>query len=173
MQGSLTMTIGVAAPIVGGWMADRFVRRGQLDGPLRVGMIGAGGMLVSATAYPLMPSAGLAVAWLVLVNFFAALPWGAAAAAAAEIVPAAIRAQGAAMYFFVIALVSSALGPSLVAWCTDYVFGDPAALRYSLVVVNVIGMASALSLLASGLRAYRRTLAFRDSWSPATSARRP
>jgi len=80
------MTVGVAAPIVGGWMADRFVRRGFVDGPLRVGMIGAAGMLVSATAYPLMPSAGLAVVWLVAVNFFAALPWGAASTAAAEMV---------------------------------------------------------------------------------------
>lgn len=173
VQGSLTMTIGVAAPIVGGWLADRFVRRGLLDGPLRVGMIGAAGMLVCATAYPLMPSAGLAVAGLVLVNFFAALPWGAAAAAAAEIVPGAIRAQGAAMYFFIISLVSSALGPSLVAWCTDYLFRDPASLRYSLALVNVIGMASALSLLASGLSAYRRTLAFRDSWSPSASSAPP
>jgi MFS family permease len=165
VQGSLTMTVGVAAPIVGGWLADRFVRRGVIDGPLRVGMIGAAGMLISATAYPLMPSAGLAVTWLVAVNFFAALPWGAASTAAAEMVPASIRAQGVALYFFVLNLVSSALGPSLVAWCTDYVFGDRALLRYSLALVNVAGMASALILLWLALPAYRRTLAARDVWS--------
>jgi MFS family permease len=163
VQGSLTMTVGVAAPIVGGWLADRFVTRGFVDGPLRVGMIGAAGMLISATAYPLMPSAGLAVAWLVAVNFFAALPWGAASTAAAEMVPASIRAQGVALYFFVLSLISSALGPSLVAWCTDYVFHDPAMVRYSLVVVNIVGMASALILLGFALPAYRRTLAQRDT----------
>jgi MFS family permease len=163
VQGSLTMTVGVAAPIVGGWLADRLVRRGFVDGPLRVGMIGAAGMLISATAYALMPSAGLAVAWLVAVNFFAALPWGAASTAAAEMVPASIRAQGVALYFFVLSLVSSALGPSLVAWCTDYVFRDPALLRYSLALVNVVGMTSVLILLRLGLPAYRRTLALRDT----------
>jgi MFS family permease len=167
VQGSLTMTVGVAAPIIGGWLADGFVKRGMTDGPLRVGMIGAAGMLISATAYPLMPTAALAVAWLVAVNFFAALPWGAASAAAAEIVPASIRAQGVALYFFVLSLVSSAFGPSLVAWCTEYVFHDKSMLRYSLALVNVVGMSSALILLGAGLPAYRKTLALRDSWSSA------
>ena len=170
VQGSLTMSIGVAAPIIGGWVADRFVSRGVTDGPLRVGMIGAAGMLISATAYPLMPTAAWAVAWLVAVNFFAAFPWGAAATAAAEIVPASIRAQGVALYFFVLSLVSSAFGPSLVAWCTDYVFHDRAMVRYSLALVNFLGMASALILLSIGLPAYRKTLALRDSWSaPSTT----
>jgi MFS family permease len=165
VQGSLTMTVGVAAAIIGGWLADRLVKRGMSDGPLRVGMIGAAGMLISATAYPLMPTAALAVTWLVAVNFFAALPWGAAATAAAEIVPGPIRAQGVALYFFVVGLVSSALGPSLVAWCTDFVFHDRAMVRYSLALVNFVGMASALILLGLGLPAYRKTLAVRDSWS--------
>jgi MFS family permease len=164
VQGSLTMTIGVTAPIIGGWVADRFVKRGITDGPLRVGMIGAAGMLIFATAYPLMPTAAWAVACLVAVNFFAAFPWGAAATAAAEIVPASIRAQGVALYFFILNLVSAAFGPSLVAWCTDYVFGDPSMVRYSLALVNVVGMASALILFSAGLSAYRKTIASRDSW---------
>ena len=164
VQGSLTMTVGVAAAILGGWVADRFVKRGVTDGPLRVGMIGAAGMLLSATAYPLMPTAAWAVAWLVAVNFFAAFPWGAASTAAAEIMPASIRTQGVALYFFILNLVSAAFGPSLVAWCTDYVFHDRAMVRYSLALVNVAGMASALILLRAGLPAYRKTLAARDSW---------
>jgi MFS family permease len=171
VQGSLTMTVGVAAPIIGGWLADGFVRRGMTDGPLRVGMIGAAGMLISATAYPLMPTAASAVAWLVAVNFFAALPWGAAATAAAEVVPSSIRAQGVAVYFFILGLVSSAFGPSLVAWCTDYVFHDRAMVRYSLALVNAVGMASALILLGAGLPAYRKTIASRDGWSSAAFTR--
>src|SRR5262249_7820239 len=120
VQGILTMTVGVLGVLAGGWTADWFVKRGQIDGPLRVGIIGAVGMLISATAYPLMPSATLAVVWLVVVNFFAAFPWGAASAAAAEIVPSELRAQGASLYFFVLNLVSSAAGPTSVALLTDY-----------------------------------------------------
>jgi MFS family permease len=165
VQGVLTMTVGVAGVLAGGRVADRFVRAGRVDGALRVGMIGAAGMLISATAYPLMPTAALAVAWLAVVNFFAAFPWGAASAAAAEMVPPPLRAQGAALYFLVMNLVSAILGPTSVALVTDYVFRDENALRYSLAVVNVLGMTGALALFAAGLPAYRRTLANRGTWS--------
>ena len=158
VQGVLTMTIGVLATLAGGRVADALVRRGHTDAPLRVGVIGAVGMIVSASAYPLMPTAALAVVWLAVVNFFAAFPWGPAAAAAAEIVPPSIRTQGAALYFFVLNLLSGAIGPTAVAFFTDSVFRDPLALRYSLVVVNVIGMTLAIVLLTAGMPAYRRTV---------------
>src|SRR4029077_4236500 len=96
-------------------------------------------------------------AWLVVVNFFAAFPWGPAAAAAAEIVPPPLRLQGAALYFFVLSLVSGTLGPTAVAFFTDSVFHDPQDLRYSLVVVNMIGMLLTMGLLWFGMPAYRRT----------------
>jgi MFS family permease len=152
------MTIGVAAVVIGGRVTDRFVKRGRVDGPLRVGIIGAAGMLLCASAYPLMPTSALAVAALAAVNFFAAFPWGAASAAIAEIVPASLRAQGAALFFLVLNLVSGIFGPSSVAVVTDYVFRNPNAVRYSLVVVNAIGMTLAIVLLASGLRHYAATV---------------
>jgi MFS family permease len=158
VQGVLTMTVGVAATIAGGRAADVFVRRGYTDAPLRVGIIGAAGMLVSASLYPLMPTAALAVVWLVAVNFFAAFPWGPASAAAAEIVPAPIRTQGVALYFLLLSLVSGTLGPTSVAFFTDSVFRDPAALRYSLVLVNAIGMLLTMALLVAGMPAFRRTI---------------
>jgi MFS family permease len=157
IQGILTMTVGVGGTLAGGRVADVLVRRGRIDAPLRVGIIGALGMLVSASAYPLMPTPELAVAWLVVVNFFAAFPWGPAAASPAAIVPAPIRTQGAALYFFVLSLLSGTLGPTAVAFCTDRIFHDPQALRYSLVIVNVVGMLVAIVLLGSGMSAYRAT----------------
>ena len=157
VQGILTMTVGVGGTLAGGRVADVLVRRGRIDAPLRVGIIGAVGMLVSASMYPLMPTAALAVAWLVAVNFFAAFPWGPAAAAAAEIVPAPIRTQGVALYFFVLNLVSGTLGPTAVAVFTDHVFHDPLALRYSLAIVDVIGMLLTMGLLWLGMPAYRAT----------------
>jgi MFS family permease len=161
VQGILPRTGGVGGPLAGGRAAGALVRRGYADAPLRVGIIGALGMLVPASAYPLMPNAALAVVWLVVVNFFAAFPWGPASAAAAEVSPPAIRTQGAALYFFVLNLVSGTLGPTAVAFCTDTVFGNPMALRYSLVIVNVVGMALTIAVLAYGMPAYQRTVASR------------
>ena len=169
VQGSLTMTIGVIGVVVGGRVADWLVRRGRSDGALLVGIIGAAGMLVSATAYPFAPNAGAAVWWLVLVNFFAAFPWGAASAATAEMVPAGMRAQGTALFLVVLNLISYTLGPISVGLITDHVFHDKAALPYSLAIVNVVGMAAAIAFFAFGLAAYRRTLAARDGWTGAAS----
>jgi MFS family permease len=149
----------VLGTVAGGWVSDRLVARGHVDGPLRVGMIGAAGMLVSATAYPLMPTAALAVAWLVPVNFFAAFPWGAASAAAAEIAPPALRAQGVSIYYLVLNLVSGALGPTSVALLTDHAFHDERAIGSSLAIVNVVGMIGTLVLLGLGLSAFRATVA--------------
>jgi MFS family permease len=162
IQGSLTMTVGALGVVAGGRVADALVRRGHSDAPLRVGIMGAAGMLVSATAYPFARSDVAAVLWLVLVNVFAAFPWGAASAAAAEMMPPFIRAQGTALYFFVTNLISITLGPISVAAIADYVFHSDAALPYALAIVNILGMTGAILLFVIGMPAYRRTLSTRD-----------
>jgi MFS family permease len=159
LQGILTMTIGPVGVLAGGWLANVLAKRGHTDAPLRVGMIGAAGMLVSATAFPLAPTAAAAGWWLAVVNLFAAMPWGAANAAAAEIVPPALRAQGVALYILVVFLFSRSIGPASVGWLNDYAFHDPAAIGRSLAIVNVVGMTGAIILLASALGAFRKTLA--------------
>jgi MFS family permease len=158
VQGTLTMTVGVLGVLSGGRLADRLVRAGRIDGPIIVGVFGAVGMLVFATAYPLMPTAALAVTLLVPVNFFAALPWGAASAAAAEILPSELRAQGTALYFFLLSLVSGVLGPTAVASVSQRLLGGDAQLRYALAIVAVIGMSLAAALLASARAPYRHAV---------------
>ncbi|HEV8449670.1 MAG TPA: MFS transporter [Gemmatimonadaceae bacterium] len=163
LQGLLTIFIGPIGVLVGGWIANRLVRAGKTDAPLRVGMIGAAGMLVAATAFPLAPTGMAAGWWLAVVNLFAAMPWGAASASAAEIVPRHLRTQGVAFYVLLVALIARSLGPSSVGWLNDYVFHDPLAVGRSLAIVNVAGMTIAILLFAAGLGAFRRTLAELDA----------
>lgn len=158
VQGALTMTVGVAGVLAGGRVADALVRRGRADGPLLVGMLGAAGMLVCATSYPLVPSARAAVVLLVPVNFFAAFPWGAANAAAAEVLPPRLRAQGTALFLLVVNLVSGALGPTAVALATQHLFGGDAGLRYGLALVTAVGMLGAIGLLQAARDPYRRAV---------------
>jgi MFS family permease len=89
---------------------------------------------------------------------FAAMPWGAANAAIAEAMPPHMRGQGSAIYQLVVNLVSGALGPTAVALLTDKVFGDPLALRWSLAITTVMGMAIAAALLAWARPAFVRTV---------------
>jgi MFS family permease len=163
IMGILTMTVGVLGVLAGGWVADAIGRRGRSDGPWLVAIAGAIGMLVSATLFPLAPTAGVAFAGLAIVNFFAAFPWGAASAAAAEMAPPHLRAQGAALYFFVSSLLSGVLGPTSVALFTDHVFGRD-GVRYSLAANTALGMTISLVLFAAGLGSYRRTVEQRDAW---------
>lgn len=163
LQGALTMTVGVAGTLLGGRLTDRSVRRGHTDAPLRVGIYAAIGLLLSAALYPLVPSALMAAALLVPVNLFAAMPWGAANAAVAEALPSRMRGQGSAVYFLVVNLLAGAFGPTAVALLTDHVFGDPAALRWSLAVCTVVGMSLTITLLGFGRAAYRTTVATRET----------
>ena len=89
------------------------------------------------------------------------MPWGAAAVAMAEVMPARMRGQGAAIYQLVVNLVAGILGPTSVALLTDYVFHDELALRWSLVICTLVGMTLTIGLLAWGRSAYRRTVAER------------
>jgi MFS family permease len=163
VQGVLTVAFGPLGVLAGGFLDAAFQKRGLTDGPVRVGIIGALGMLVSASAYPFAESNAAIIGWLVVVNIFAAMPWGAAVAGAAELMPASMRAQGIAIYFLGVNLVSQMLGPWAVAAVTDYVFRSDVALGLSLAIVNGAGMVGAIALLGYSLPAYRETLARRDT----------
>jgi MFS family permease len=162
--GLLTMVFGAAGIVAGGQTADRMLRAGRTDAKLRACRAGAAGGLVCAVATPLMPSPALALAVLVPFNFFAAFPFGAAAAAVQEATPNQMRAQVSAVFLFVVNLVGLGLGPTAVALLTDYAFRDDAAVRYSLAIVAAVGLTAAVALLSAGLAPFRRTLEYRDRW---------
>jgi MFS family permease len=157
-MGVLTATLGPAGVLLGGRLMDRWTKAGYVDAPLRVGMLGAIGMMVCAGLYPVVPNGTVAAALLIPVNVFAALPWGAANAAIAEAMPPRLRGQGSAIYQLVVNLVAGALGPTAVAVLTDTVFGDPLAVRWSLLATTVVGMTVTLLLLGGSRRAYTRTV---------------
>ena len=158
LQGVLTFVVGPLGVLLGGRLTDAWAKRGHVDAPLRVGMLAAGGMLVSAGLYPLVPTIAMVVTLLVAVNVFAALPWGAASAAVAEVMPPRMRGQGSAVYQLIVNLVAGVLGPTAVAVLTESVFGDPLAIRYSLSILAVVGMSLVLLLLGWARPAFTRTV---------------
>ena len=158
IQGMLTMTIGTLGVLSGGRLKDALSRRGHTDSAVRVGIVGAIGMLCSASAYPFSGSVEAVVVRLAIVNFFAALPWGAAWAGTAEVAPTAIRAQAVSVFILVLNLVSFAGGPWAVAVLTDSVFRDEAALGQSLAIVNAVLMVATIALLVAAMPAFRKTV---------------
>ena len=168
--GTLTATVGVVGVVVGGRVADGMLVRGRTDAKLRVGIIAAVANLVCGIAYTLAPTAALSVAALVPYNFFASFAFGAAVAAVQEITPNRMRAQLGALFVSAMTLIGLGFGPTVVGVLTDRVFGDDAALRYSLLIVTVVGLAGAAALLIAGLGAYRRSVTERSVWPAAVTA---
>jgi hypothetical protein len=86
--------------------------------------------------------------------FFMAYPQGLPAAALQVITPNPLRAQMTAIYFFVGNLIASGLGPTIPALLNDYVFRDPAQLRYALFSVEAVVLPASVLFLYFGLRPY-------------------
>lgn len=167
-MGGATIVFGTLGVVAGGRMADWWRRRDVSDANLRVGIVA--GLLSIAAALPLYLSRDepLVLAALVITNLAASFPWGAAAAAVQEMTPGPMRGQASALFLFLINVVGLAAGPTAVALLTDRVFGDPAQVGLSLLAVTILGRLGATGLFASGLAAYRRTVAAAPVWRPAT-----
>jgi len=146
-------TLGI---VFGGWLADFLAARGRSDATMRVGLIAALVWIPAGVLYPLVGSRSLALALMVPALFTSGMPWGAAAAAVQEMTPGPMRAQATAVYLFVINLIGLGIGPSAVAFLTERVFRDDAAVGRSLAWVGTAAHVLAAAVLVSGLRSFVR-----------------
>jgi MFS family permease len=148
---------GTSGVYAGGFLADWLQKRGRDDAILRAAFYSAIAVIPFAVLTPLMPNATLAVVGLACTSFLLAMPQGLPAAALQVITPNALRAQMTALYFLVGNLIANGFGPTLYALVTDFVFADPAMLRYSMAAVSavVLPLGALFSFLA--LKPYRKS----------------
>lgn len=153
--GLMVLILGTGGTLLGGVLADRALAKGRLDAKLRVSMYAGGGMLLCGCLAPLMPSAPLALLFLAPTVVFLGFPVGLAPAACNFITPNQLRGQIIALYLFATNLLGLGVGPTVVAVITDYGFGDPDKLRFSLAVFAVVIPALAVVSLLWGIDAFR------------------
>jgi len=156
--GTIFIVAGSLGAVVGGWSAGPLARRGYADANMRLVTIVALLWLVPAVAGPLSPSAGLALWAAAPIVFFLNSYFAVSIAALQLITPNRMRAQISALLLFMTNLFGLALGPSIVAALTDFVFGDEAALRYSLSLLAAVVCPAAALLTGWGLKYYRAAL---------------
>jgi len=125
--------------LTGGRLADFFTRKGVQNSTMLIMLISALAWIPFGIAYPLMPTIGSCLLILIPVHFFAGMPWGCAAAAVQEMAPSQMRGQLSAFYLFVMNIIGVGLGPTAVAFLTEHAFRDLNMLRYSLLLVGVVG----------------------------------
>jgi MFS family permease len=161
--GLIMFFLGTAGVYAGGFVADWLEARGHKDAILRAACYAGVVTVPIAAITPLLPTAELALVGLGITSFLLAFPQGLPAAALQVITPNPLRAQMTALYFLVGSLISMGFGPTLVALVTDYVFGDPMKLRYSMAVVAATTIPLGVVLAYLSLKPYRASRARADS----------
>jgi MFS family permease len=144
--------------LLGGIAVDRLARMGRQDAHLRVFMtsialaapVGIVGFLVRDPTLFLV-----CVFWLELLGFSFI---GYAAAAVQSVTPQALRARMAAMYLLALALIGNGGGSSLIAFFTDFVFGSPGRLGWSIAATILLLTPIALVAAWLGLEPMRRAV---------------
>lgn len=165
VYGSIVAVFGCLGIVFGGRLADWMAKRGRTDANMRVGLYAAMAALPCVASFPLMDNALWAAVLMAPTVFCLSMPFGVAPAAIQEIMPSAMRGQASAIYLFVITLIGLGIGPTAVALVTDYLFADDQALRYSLLIVSTLAVASSLLLLAKGLQPYRESVLHLQQWA--------
>jgi MFS family permease len=156
--GAVQLTAAPLGLLAGGMLAEWYSTRGYADANMRVNLISTLLMVPAAALYPLMPSAWMSLAVFAVYSFLSSLGPGPANAALQTITPNQMRAQVASIYLVIFNLVGGGLGPLLVAFMTDRVFGSGASLRYSLALTAAVLGPLACAIFAYGMKPYRQRI---------------
>ena len=156
--GNIFLIAGTAGSLGGAVFATLLQRRGYRDANMRMVMLAAALLIIPASIAPLMekPEHAIYITWFVI--FIHYTHFGVAMAALQLITPSRMRAQTSALMLFATNLFGLALGATIVAFFTDFVFADDQALRYSLAVVAAIVYPLAAIVIGLGLKHYRAAL---------------
>ena len=155
-QYGLVALLAGSAGVLTGPFIERWMRAGGDGGaPLRVGVIGAVGATVCLVALSRVDTAAQALAAIAGASFSVTLPLALITTVMQHVTPNAMRGVVNGLYVVATNVLGLALGPTLVAATTDFVFADPKAVANSLGVVAVVVGPIAAILLWSGIGAYR------------------
>lgn len=156
--GLINIVVGSLGAIVIGWLVQPMVRRGIIDAPARMMLIIACLVLVPTALGPLSPTPTLAIVLACPTMFLLSGFYGPGITALQMITPNRMRAQVSALSLFFANLFGLALGPTIVAMLTDFLFHDDAALRYSLAILPLVLCPVAALLAYQALKPYRELI---------------
>ncbi|MCS6947847.1 MAG: MFS transporter, partial [Steroidobacteraceae bacterium] len=148
--GMVALVGGLLGAVSGGLFADRLMRRGVAHAQLLALSLCGWGLLLPGVVAPLMPTLLGHAAVIFFTFFFGTAATGPAGAYVQSITPENMRAQFGALYQLSLTLVGATLGPFLVGFFTDALFGSEQALRYSLALVAALANPLAAWLLWRG-----------------------
>jgi MFS family permease len=147
--GTLTAVCGILAHSTNGFVIDYMMQRGYRDGPIRFFVISTCIGLPFAISAFLVPTATAAFVCLFFTNTILTPVVGYGAAAIQMVMPPRMRGKAGAIYLACFNIIGLGLGPLIVGYLTDSVFGAPTKLGYSLITLLIIASPAAALLLWS------------------------
>ncbi|HIG41972.1 MAG: MFS transporter [bacterium] len=162
--GMIILIAGSAGVMVAAWCASLLRKRGYIDANVRTMCFAAILAIPFMTAAPLMGSAERTLLMLWPAVFLSGSYLGIMAVSIVEITPNQMRGQITAVYIFATSMIGMALGGSILAAFTDFLYQDDAMLHYSIATACVLFYPLAAILFFYCLPAYRSSIEASTSW---------
>jgi MFS family permease len=161
--GALLLTSGLLGIMVGPWVADRLARR-HTDYYVRAMLYATLVAMIPAIVAPLVGNKTLTLFLLFLALAFGSVYLGIMAASFQLITPNQMRGLTTAVYIFLTNIFGLAVGASVMAAFTDFIYRDDSMLHYSIASANALFYPLAIALFAYCLKGYRASMAEAGHW---------
>jgi MFS family permease len=155
--GAITIVCAPVGMVAGGKLSEAWARRGRSDANLRIVLYALFAAVPLSIFTPLLPNAPLVLAAYALQMLVTGLGFGPGIAAVQLVTPNAMRAQVGSVTQFSANVLAFALSPLIVALFTDFLFHDPAQLKYSIALSALVFGPFAILVVAQGMGPYRRS----------------
>lgn len=155
--GLISLVVSPLGLLLGGWWAERMFSAGRKDANMRVVYLVTLPLIPAAILFPLMPSDTLAFAVLGLSLFLGSVGSGPANAAIQTVTPGRMRGTTTAIYIALFNVIGYGLGPLVVGWFNDHVFGEQ-GISSSMVVLACISGPIGLLFAWLSLKPYAREI---------------
>ena len=157
-SGTLTLALTAPALFCAIWLNEYFRKRGHADTNMRVMAIGITLAAPFMIMSPLMPTPWLALVTHAIGPAFMLVAAPSLNTALQIITPNEMRGRVTAIYLFVMLAAGGSIGPILFAFLTAHVFGDPALLRYSILVSASLLFPASAAAYWVGVKPYRKRI---------------
>jgi MFS family permease len=154
VYGVVALVAGSSGVLTGPLLSRLLQARGHHDAPLRVAMLAALMATLSLLALPFQSTGGAALVCIAAGSFSVTLPLALVATVLQQVTPNDMRGVVNGIYVVTTNVLGLALGPTLVALATDYLFNDSLAVAHSLALVAALAGPIAIGLLLVGRRSY-------------------
>ena len=156
--GLIVVVASAGGVFAGGAIASALMRRGIVSANLLVPLVGAVLALPFAILFPLMPTATASLSMLAPALFLSAFPFGCGSAVLPLVSPNRIRAQVVAIYLLIANILGFTLGPTSIGILTDYVYGRPELIGYSMATSPAIFFVAGALLVGWAIAPYRKVI---------------